>query len=165
MLQKLLVFEKYLNIISTVFVVISITIMSIIVFYATVQRYVVSSAPFWVEEIARYNMVWMALIAASIAFRNREHVGLNFLIDRAPRKIRKWIVVFTDLAALVFFGFAVVYGSKFAIQAIPTASPVVDMSLAVPYAGIPVGCFFCFLQIFINLFKDFNREQDTSTIC
>jgi TRAP-type C4-dicarboxylate transport system permease small subunit len=163
MLKKLLAFERILNYISVVFVVISITIMSIIVFYATVQRYAVNSAPFWVEEISRYFMVWMALIGASIAFRYREHVGLTFFVDRIPAKIRRWIVAITDIASLIFFGFVIIFGAKFAYQAIPTSSPVVDMSLAVPYAGVPVGCFFCFIQIFINLFKDFSRGKDVST--
>lgn len=159
-MKTLLQVEKVLNWITVTITVVFVAIMSMSVFYGVICRYLFKSAPFWTEEVARFMMVWMAMSAAAIAFRNREHVGLEIIIDRVcPAHLRKWVVLATDLATLVLFGFVIFFGVKFAVQGIKIASPATGIPMVLPYAGIPIGGGFCFLQVLINTVKDFNRPS------
>ena len=159
-MKTLLQVEKVLNWITVTITVVFVAIMSVSVFYGVICRYLFKSAPFWTEEVSRFMMVWMAMSAAAIAFRNREHVGLEVIIDRfCPRHLKRWVVLATDLATLVLFGFVIVFGVKFAVQGIKIASPATGIRMVLPYSGIPVGGCFCFLQVLINLFKDFHKTK------
>lgn len=162
-MKTLLWFENILNRIGVFIVVVSVAVMCLVVGYSIVGRYIFSSAPFWPEEVSRFMMVYMAMIAAAVAFRNREHVGMQFIVDRLlPGRKKRWLVLVTDLWTLVFFGFVIVYGWKFASQGINIVSPATHIKMVYPYAGIAVGGVFCFLQILINTFKDFFNNIETT---
>jgi TRAP-type C4-dicarboxylate transport system permease small subunit len=157
-MKIVLKFAKVLNTVSAVIVIAFVAIMSISVFYGVICRYLLKSAPFWTEEVSRFMMVWMAMIAAGIAFRHRQHVGLEFLMNRfCPPKIRKWVILFSDVLILIFFAFVIVYGVKFAVQGINIASPATGIRMVYPYSGIPVGGAFCFLQVLITLLEDITK--------
>jgi TRAP-type C4-dicarboxylate transport system permease small subunit len=36
------------------------------------------------EELARYLMIWMALLAVSCEIAHREHIGVEFVFSRLP---------------------------------------------------------------------------------
>lgn len=158
-MKALLQVEKVLNWITVTITVVFIAIMCVSVFYGVICRYLLRSAPFWTEEVSRFMMVWMAMSAAAIAFRNREHVGLDIILDRfCPQNLKRWVVLTTDLATLILFGFVIYFGVKFAVQGIRIVSPATGIRMVWPYSGIPVGGSFCFLQVLINLFKDFHKK-------
>ncbi len=162
--MKILLFcERILYRIGVVLVVASVAIMSLIVGYSIVGRYILNAAPFWPEEVARFMMVYMAMIGAAVAFKKREHVGLQFLLERVfPGKAKRWIIMLTDLWTLVFFAFVIVYGYKFASQGFGIVSPATEIRMVYAYAGVPIGGAFCFLQILINMFKDFFRVREVA---
>lgn len=162
-MKTLLMFESILNRIGVFIVVLSVAVMCLVVGYSIVGRYIFSSAPFWPEEVSRFMMVYMAMIAAAVAFKDREHVGMQFIVDRLfPGRKKRWLVLLTDLWTLVFFGFVIVYGYKFASQGIKIVSPATEIKMVYPYAGIAIGSAFCFLQILINTFKDFFNDIETT---
>jgi TRAP-type C4-dicarboxylate transport system permease small subunit len=157
-MKALMAIDKYLNYIASGIVILFVAIMSVSVFYGIVCRYIFNAAPFWPEEVARFMMVYMALIGAGIAFRRREHVGLGIILDRlCPVRWRRWVIAMTDVLTLIFFGFVIVYGIKFAVMGIHIVSPATQMMMALPYAGVPIGCTFCFVQVLINLFRDVRK--------
>lgn len=163
-MKALLRIEKVLNWITTTITIVFLAIMSVSVFYGVICRYLFKSAPFWTDEVSRFMMVWMAMSAAAIAFRNREHVGLEIIIDRyCPDDLRRWVILLMDMATLVFFGFVIFFGVKFALQGIKILSPATRISMFFPYSGIPIGASFCFLQVLINLFKDFYQSGVSHT--
>ncbi len=165
-MKTLLWFENILNRIGVFIVVVSVAVMSLVVGYSIIGRYIFSAAPFWPEEVSRFMMIYMAMIAAAVAFKEREHVGMQFIVDRVfPGRKKRWLVLLTDLWTLVFFGFVIVYGYKFAYQGISIVSPATQIKMVYPYAGIAVGGVFCFLQILINTFKSFfNAEESTEEL-
>lgn len=161
-MKTLLFLEDILNRIGIFIVVVSVAVMCLIVGYSIIGRYIFSAAPFWPEEVSRFMMVYMAMIAAAVAFRNREHVGMQFVVNLLfPGRRKRWIVFITDIWTLVFFGFVIFYGYKFALQGVSIVSPATEIKMVFPYAGIVVGSVFCFLQILINTFKNlFSSAND-----
>ena len=48
------------------------------------------------EELARYLMIWMALLAVSSGIAYREHIGVEFVFSRFPAPVRRWLAVAFD---------------------------------------------------------------------
>ena len=62
------------------------------------------------EELARYIMIWMALIAISSGISHREHIGVLIIFERFPRPMRKWLLIAFDILAFGFFAIIFFYG-------------------------------------------------------
>lgn len=60
------------------------------------------AAIFWVDELAIYTMVWMALIGASAMLRMRLGVAVTLVTDLMPSRIRRVLARLVD-AILLFF--------------------------------------------------------------
>lgn len=147
--------ENILNLFLKALVILFLAFMSISVFYAVVSRYVFRSAPFWVEEVARFLMVYMAFFGSAIAFRARSHVGFSFIIDNLiPMRLRPYIILATDILTAIFFGFVIYHGVRFANQGIGIVSPATGINMAFVYSGVFIGSSFCLIQVLITMLRD-----------
>lgn len=150
--------ERFLNLIAKVLVFLFLAFMSTSVFYAVICRYIFQSAPFWVEEVARFMMVYMAFFGAAVAFSKRGHVGLEFVVTRLiPERFRPYIILFSDLLTLIFFFFVIYHGVRFAVRGAGVISPATGISMLLAYCGVPIGCSFCFIQVLINIISDLHK--------
>jgi TRAP-type C4-dicarboxylate transport system permease small subunit len=60
------------------------------------------SALFWVDELAIYAMIWMALIGASAMVRMRTGVAVTIVTDLLPRTLRRVAYRAVDAILLLF---------------------------------------------------------------
>ncbi len=138
--------------------IVAIFIMTCIVFYSVIMRYIFKSAPFWGEEISRYILVWVSLLGASLAFSNREHAAVEYFTNKMSEKTQKMVTRFTDILSLIFFAYVIKYGIISAISGFRMVSPATGIKMFYPFLGIPIGCLACFIQILFNLIHSFKNE-------
>lgn len=60
------------------------------------------SALFWVDELAIYAMIWMALIGASATVRMRTGVAVTIVTDLLPLRLRRGVARGVDAILLAF---------------------------------------------------------------
>jgi TRAP-type C4-dicarboxylate transport system permease small subunit len=60
------------------------------------------SALFWVDELAVYTMIWMALIGASAMVRLRSGVAVTIVTDLLPASLRRVVARVVDALLLAF---------------------------------------------------------------
>ncbi|MGK7752145.1 MULTISPECIES: TRAP transporter small permease [unclassified Roseovarius] len=58
--------------------------LSVLVFAQVVNRYILTYSTPWLEELTRYLMVWMVLIGAAYAVRNRQHLKVDIVEALLP---------------------------------------------------------------------------------
>ena len=61
------------------------------VWLGVLVRYVIPLPLTFTEELARYLMIWMALLAVSSGIAHREHIGVEFIFSRLPAPVRRWV--------------------------------------------------------------------------
>lgn len=113
--------------------------MALIVFANVVLRYATNGSLVWAEEVARYAMVWLALLGAGPVLRTGGHIAIENLQDVLPqpaaRAIRAAIV-----AALCGLGIGmVVMGIQYMQRAQYQLTASTQVSFAYVYAAMPVG--------------------------
>ena len=59
-------------------------------------------ALFWVDELAVYSMIWMALIGASMLLRERRHVAVTLLTHALADNRRRTMTLLVDVLILAF---------------------------------------------------------------
>ncbi|MGI6097484.1 MAG: TRAP transporter small permease [Dethiobacteria bacterium] len=126
-------------------------IMTVIVLAQVFYRYVLRLGLPWAEEIAKYLMVWMALLGAAIVFYEQSHVSIDFLIDKISFK--KWFKAGHTIVAMILFVFFIIYGFDYAKFGLRSFSATTKISRFWPYLAIPIGGIFLFIQGFIVLVR------------
>ena len=102
-------------------------------------RYVIKISAPWTEEAARYLMIWMALLAAGIAFQKGQHFNIDFVTSRLKTGTQKKIAVFTGLLTFLFVLCIIIWGVPFAQLGFFTISPGLEITMFLPYLAVPVA--------------------------
>jgi TRAP-type C4-dicarboxylate transport system permease small subunit len=103
------------------------------------SRYVLSKPLDWTEEVARYIFVWVGMLGAGIAAKDRAHFFVDLLLERMPPLLRKYVTVITGLVSSIFL-LAVSWAAlELALSNGVQDSPVLTIPMSVPYLAIPVG--------------------------
>ncbi len=84
--------------------------------------------PYWSEEIVLTFMVYLAVLSATLAIRQRSHIRMTAFDKYMPKKLLVWSDLIADLAVMALGVLLIVYGIKFC------NSP---LSLRGKYASLP----------------------------
>ena len=114
----------------------------------------------WPEVIARYLMIWAAMLAVSSGIARREHIGLTAAIAMLPVGFRRALLILMDLLALALFLYVLFYGIPFAQSGAPRQAMIFGMSLAPFYAAIPVAAAIASAQMFLVLIRDLGAHLE-----
>jgi TRAP-type C4-dicarboxylate transport system permease small subunit len=118
-------------------------------------RYVFELPVTWAEELARYLMIWAALLAVSCGVARREHVAVTALLHRIPIHIRRWIDVAIDVLALAFFAFLCYFGIDMTQQGSTQYATIFEMTMTIPFASVPVYSALVCIQLILMAVRDF----------
>jgi TRAP-type C4-dicarboxylate transport system permease small subunit len=121
-------------------IVLQVAAMTFVVNLQVFNRYVVDYVFGWEEETARYLMIWSSFLAAAYAYRSGEQLGMEFVIRLLPKGPQRVVRIGTHLVVLVFLA-VVAYQGLFVLlpQQTDQVSPSLGLTMAIPYAAIPVS--------------------------
>jgi TRAP-type C4-dicarboxylate transport system permease small subunit len=120
-------------------VIAMMAVMVVLVFMNVVCRYLLNFSIIWAEEISQYLMVWVAFLGAGLALREGRHVAIEMLQDRMPSRVKRMTRLIVALLLIVFMGILVVLGFQFVHFAWDQETPVLNISLGIPYLAVPFG--------------------------
>jgi TRAP-type C4-dicarboxylate transport system permease small subunit len=81
---------------------VSLVILIAITGYQVWGRYVLNDTPTWAERLALLLILFVSLPVAAVGLRENFHLGITFVLDRLPRKLRRVVEM---LNALILLGF------------------------------------------------------------
>jgi len=78
------------------------------VFYQFITRYVLNDSAAWTEEIARYLLIGVVFIGASIGVTKNHHIQVDFFYRFMPHALSRVMSTTVDVMRIAFFGYATV---------------------------------------------------------
>lgn len=129
------------------------------VWLGVLARYVIPLPLTFTEELARYLMIWMALLAVSSGIAHREHIGVEFVFTRLPGGVRRWLAVAFDLIAFAFFFALFWYGLSFAHKGFSRMTMIYSIPKGYPFSGVPLAALMACIQLFLIGIYDFFSER------
>lgn len=130
------------------------------VWLGVVDRYYFHWQLPWPEVLARYLMIWAALLAVSSGIARRDHIGLTAFVGVLPRNVRRAFLIVMDVLALALFVYVAWFGIGFAQSGAPRQAMIFGASLAPFYAAIPVAAALSAVQLVLVLFRDLGTQID-----
>jgi len=137
-----------------------IAVLVLDIWFGIIARYVLELGITWTEELARYIMIWAALLAVSSGAHRREHIGLDFIGRRVPDRVRDVLQTGIDCLGIGFFLFLGFYGVTMTVDGANQFSMIFGMTMVVPYMAVPVAAFLAALQIFLTQFRPRHVDDD-----
>ncbi|MFA3919814.1 TRAP transporter small permease [Ruegeria sp. 2012CJ15-1] len=110
--------------------------------------------------MARYLMIWAALLAVSSGVARRDHIGLTAFVMMLPISLRRVLLIAMDVLALTLFLYVAFFGVSFAESGAPRQAMIFGASLAPFYAAIPVAAALSSVQLVLVLFRDLGSHID-----
>ncbi|WP_035691438.1 TRAP transporter small permease [Azospirillum halopraeferens] len=140
-----------------------VVVLVLDVWLGVLARYVLPIHLTFTEELARYLMIWVALLAVSCGVYRREHIGMLFLFERLPGRARRAVLLGLDGAAFAFFALLAWYGIGFTAAGAKQFSMIFGMSKALPFAAVPVTAALAGIQVVLAAVRDQGRLDDFGT--
>ena len=91
----------------------------------------------WTEEVARFLLVWLTFLGATLAFAERRHIAVTLLIDRLPAQIRRMATVAGLLAMIAFLVALSWIGWDYMVMQSLQRSPSLQLPMIYIYSVIP----------------------------
>lgn len=144
-----------------------IACISILIFVQVVFRYGFNHSLYWSEEIGRYTLVWITFIGASVGFKRKAHVGVDFLFKALNRKVQNSFTLISDVSIFILSLILLIYGVKLALFVRFQTSAALLIPMSVPYSAVWVGGFLTAvhsLQFLVSDFLKFNSKKDPDEV-
>lgn len=157
MLAKYTKFLDGLESIEKVFLIITAAIMVLVIAYQVVLRYVFHDSNAWSEELARYLFIYDVFIGAAIALRRSSHLQVDVFLNLMKERTKYIYTIVVTLLGIIFLAVLFVYSISLCKISAVNISPGLQVSMAVPYACMPLGAVLMILTSFEVIGQNYEK--------
>jgi TRAP-type C4-dicarboxylate transport system permease small subunit len=115
-------------------------LLALTVFYQFITRYVFNDSASWTEEIARYLLIAVVFVGATIGVAKNSQIQVDFFYRHMPAALGRWLSRAVDVLRVAFFASAVVLtGEMMAKLGSNTRMTIVDAPMNIVYGVVLLG--------------------------
>ena len=114
--------------------------LGLTVFYQFVTRYVLNDSAAWTEEVARYMLIGVVFVGATIGVAKNTQIQVDFFYRHMPEQVGRWLSRVVDVLRIAFFIAAVVLTGQMMLKlGSNTRMTVVDAPMNLVYGIVLLG--------------------------
>lgn len=117
-------------------------------------RYVLNDPSTVTEEAARYLYVWVVFFGAAAAVSTRSHIGMPFIVERLPARVRLVTNIVTQALSVAFCVAIAVYGVRAAWREWDLPSVAMEVPTGLVLAGVPIAMACAAVRLVRNMVED-----------
>lgn len=134
------VIRKFLDKLIQWFCIIIMGVMTMLVTWQVITRYVFNNPSVITEQTSQYLFVWLIMYGSAYVFGKREHMQISFVRDKAPKCVRKIIDIFQEIVTTIFVLGVMIYGGYFsALRQMGQIDAALQIPMGVIYSAIPIS--------------------------
>ncbi|VGO21991.1 TRAP transporter small permease [Pontiella sulfatireligans] len=136
--------------------IVAVALLVLDVVWGVFTRYVMGEQAKWTEELARFLLVWVALLGGAVAFGTKGHLGVDFFVGKFHSEARKLMAIVVHLIVLFFAGAVFLYGGSRVVAdalAMEQMTPALGWKMGHVYLALPIAGIFMVLYTIENLIE------------
>jgi len=115
-------------------------LLALTVLYQFITRYVFNDSAAWTEEIARYLLIGVVFVGATIGVAKNAQIQVDFFYRHMPAAVGRWLSRAVDVLRVAFFSAAVVLTGQMMLKlGSNTRMTVVDAPMNLVYGVVLLG--------------------------
>ncbi|WP_086347878.1 TRAP transporter small permease [Candidatus Enterococcus clewellii] len=148
--------DKFLEIFGSVL----LTVMILVVLYQVFTRTVLNSPNTVTEELVRFGLVWLSMLASAYVVGKRSHLAVTMLSDHLSGSNKRLLEIVVQVLFLVFAAVIMVFGGWKAVTVtMGQISPSLSIPMGYVYLAVPVSGVIMFIYSLLNLLEQPVKEE------
>ena len=138
------------------FIVGTMALLVVDVVWGVFTRYALGEQAKWSEELARFLLVWVALLGGALAFRTKSHLGVDYFANLLHPEARKLTAVVAHVVVLFFAVAVLLFGGARVVSdalALEQMTPALGWKMGHVYLALPISGFFVVIYTVDNLIE------------
>ncbi|WP_172118853.1 TRAP transporter small permease [Halomonas hibernica] len=142
-----------------------IATMLTVVFLGVFNRTLIQLPIPWLEELARYLMIWAAFIGASLGVKRAVHISVDALIMLLPVAAQRLMTFIAYMASCILCAWLFYIGIEFVGRVINTGqlSPAMRIPMYTAYAAVPCGFLLMTFRFFLKCIFFFEKGNSLTS--
>lgn len=138
--------------------------MVILNFGNVVSRYLSNASWSFTGEILIILFIWLVFLAAAVAYKRSEHLGMPLLIERAPMNLRAALVAFSGMMSVALLLVVAFSGYEMVAQQIEFGQSTSVLQLPEWVAGvsIPAASTLIIVRVILATVHELKRGRSTA---
>jgi TRAP-type C4-dicarboxylate transport system permease small subunit len=116
------------------------------------------------EELSRWGLVGMTFIGASVALKQKQHVGINMLVQALPISAAKTCIVTAYLVIMFSLVVAMLFSFRAAFGAAGITGDIVPLPMMYIKLTLPIGMIMMLAHLLAGFAKVFKAEDINSVL-
>lgn len=134
--------------------------MVVVVFLQVIFRFILEASLPWSEELARYILVWISFLGASIGVKRKSHIGVEAVTNYLPFKAKSIVAIIAHLLSSALFIILIVWGYQLIGKVSGQESPAMEISMALPYSALFISGILMLLYSIYNIMLEFKTLKE-----
>jgi TRAP-type transport system small permease protein len=152
MFEHFRAFDRAVILVTSVAVVALTALMTIVVLIGVFARYILHDALPWIEEAARYAMLWLSWLGGGLALRRGAHLAVEFLVDAMTPQVRAVTIFIGRIAVLAFLALCAYFGLALVQRVSAQSTAALGVSMQLPYASVSIGSLLMIYHLLVIMF-------------
>jgi TRAP-type C4-dicarboxylate transport system permease small subunit len=135
-------FQKSLNRVLEVFLVILMSILVVDVLWQVFSRYLLSAPSSFTDELAGFLLIWVGVLGAAYVSGKKEHLAIDILVQKSPparKRMLQYLIhslVFLFALSVMVIGGVILMYTRFALD---VKSAALQLNLGYIYIVLPIS--------------------------
>ncbi|WP_372796054.1 TRAP transporter small permease [Pontiella sp.] len=136
--------------------IVTVALLVLDVCWGVFTRYVMGEQAGWTEELARFLLIWVALLGGAVAFGTKGHLGVDYFVGKFHPETQKLMAVVSNLIVLFFAAAIFVFGGSRVVAdtlTIGQVTPALQWKMGYVYLALPISGIFMVIYTVENLIE------------
>ncbi len=132
--------KRWLDTLVSWFCIALVALMTILVTYQVIVRYVFNDPSAVSEVLSRYLFIWLVLFGSAYVFGLKEHMAISFIKEKFSQKAQIILEAFIELAIVTFALSIMIFGGySSATRQMWQLDSALQIPMGTIYAAIPIS--------------------------
>ena len=141
-----------------------IAFLTAILFVEVLYRYLLYKSVGWISEFSGFIFVWFLYLSVSYITGQNSHIRVQILDLFTSKRYIQYVDLGMSFLWLAFNILMTYYGIQLVLSVIqyPFKTPILDISMAYPYAIIPLSFGLMTIRLSINIYNDIKGKTESN---
>lgn len=113
----------------------------------------------WVPDFSRLIFIWAIFLGASVLYARREHLEMDFFVNKMKESMWEKLSLFIDLSMTIFFIILIFEGFKISKIRMRIPFDMWDIPTGYAYAAVPICSALMFIMTINKLINNFIKRR------
>ncbi|MBY5958824.1 TRAP transporter small permease [Membranicola marinus] len=117
-------------------------VMTLSVVWQVMSRYLFNISASWTEELARFCLMWLAVLGAAYITGKRGHIEIDYFFDKFSPSQKRRLDYFVETLILIFAVVILIIGGAYLMYMtfyLEQKSPALQVPLGLVYCILPIS--------------------------